>query len=139
MPVKSLLCMSLRAFQIGVFVLTLLAFAAWLGVLLKVDPEGSGLLGRGLFFGSLFAFVLGLVMEGMIGVYRKGLGEERAAQYIGSAFRQTTLLTLFFFLNIALVYRGIWVWWLALLFFAFVLLLEFTARTLKQEKRTDNI
>ncbi len=134
MPVKSLFFMSLRAFQIGVFVFTLLAFAAWLGVLLKVDPDGSGLLGRGLFFGSLFAFTLGLVMEGMISLYRKCLGEERAARHIGNAFRQTILLTAFFFLNITLLYRGIWVWWLALLFFAFILLLEFTARTLKQEK-----
>ena len=74
-------------------------------------------------------------MEGVISLYKKGLGEERAARHLGTAFRQTILLTIFFFLNLFLLYRGIWVWWLVLLFLAFILLLEFTARTLKQEKQ----
>ncbi len=74
-------------------------------------------------------------MEGVISVYKKGLGEERAAQHIGAAFRQTLLLTIFLFSNLFLLYRGIWTWWLVLLFLAFILLLEFTARTLKQERK----
>jgi Ca2+/Na+ antiporter len=127
--------MSLRVFQVGVFTFTLLALGAWLGVVLTVDPSVSGLPGRILFFGSFFAFLLGLVMGAMISLYKKGLGEERAAQHLGAVFRQTLFLTSFFFINLFLLYRGIWVWWLVLLFFAFVLLLEFTMRTLKQESR----
>lgn len=120
--------MSLRAFQIGVFLCTLLALGSFMGVLLKVDPDTSGILGKGLFFSSLFTFTLGLIMEAMIAIYKKGLGEERAARHIGGALRQAFLLNLFVFINILLFYRDIWVWWLSLLFFAFILLLEFTAR-----------
>jgi hypothetical protein len=125
--------MSLRVFQVGVFTFTLLALGAWLGVILAVDPNASGLPGKILFFSSFFAFLLGLVMGGMISLYKRGLGEERAAGHVGAAFRQTFFLTTFLFINLFLLYRGIWVWWLALLFFAFVLLLEFTMRTLKRE------
>ncbi len=131
--------MSLRVFQIGVFVFTLLALSAWIGVILTVDPTLSGMPGRLLFFASFFAFLLGLIMGGMLSIYKKGLGEERAAQHVGAAFRQTTLLTIFLFLNLLLLYRGVWVWWLVLLLFALVLLLEFTARTLRQEKKNNNI
>jgi hypothetical protein len=131
--------MSLRVFQVGVFVFTLLAFSAWLGVVLTIDPTSAGMPGRILFFSSLFAFLLGVIMEGTISLYKGGLGEERAAKHLGAAFRQTTLITIFFFLNFFLLYRGIWVWWLALLFLAFILLLEFTARTLKQEKNNSNL
>lgn len=127
--------MSLRVFQIGVFTFTLLAFSAWLSVVLTIDPTSAGMPGRILFFSSLFAFLLGVIMEGVISVYKKGLGEERAAQHIGAAFRQTLLLTIFLFSNLFLLYRGIWTWWLVLLFLAFILLLEFTARTLKQERK----
>lgn len=128
--------MSLRVFQIGVFIFTLLAFSAWLGVVLTIDPTLAGMPGRILFFSSLFAFLLGIIMEGVISLYKKGLGEERAARHLGAAFRQTILLTIFFFLNLFLLYRGIWAWWLVLLFLAFILLLEFTARTLKQENNS---
>ena len=130
--------MSLRAFQIGVFILTLLALCGWIGVVVKIDPEATGLPGRVLFFSSLFVFVLGMVVLGMVSLYRAGLGEERAAQYIGQAFRQALLLTAFVFINILLVYREIWVWWISLLFFAFVLLLEFTARTLKSQHKEED-
>lgn len=130
--------MSLRVFQVGVFVFTLLALSAWIGVILTVDPTLSGMPGKVLFFASLFAFLLGLIMGGMMSLYKKGLGEERAAHHVGTAFRQTTLLTIFLFLNLTLLYRGVWVWWLVLLLSALVLLLEFTARTLKQEKKNHN-
>ena len=120
--------MSLRAFQIGVFLCTLLALGSFVGVILKVDPDTGGVLGKGLFFSSLFAFTLGVIMEIMITVYKKGLGEERAAKHIGGALRQAFLLNLLVLINTLLLYRDIWVWWLALLFFAFILLLEFTAR-----------
>ncbi|MEK9173941.1 MAG: hypothetical protein AAB845_01620, partial [Patescibacteria group bacterium] len=92
--------MSLRVFQVGVFAFTLLAFSAWLGIVLTIDPASAGMPGRILFFSSFFAFLLGVIMEGVISLYKKGLGEERAARHLGTAFRQTILLTIFFFLNL---------------------------------------
>ena len=127
--------MSLRAFQIGIFLCTLLALGSFIGVLLKVDPDTGGVLGRGLFFSSLFAVTLGIIMEVMIAVYKKGLGEERAAKYSGGALPQAFLLNLLAFISILLLYRDISAWWLSLLFFAFILLLEFTARNFHKSEQ----
>jgi ABC-type multidrug transport system permease subunit len=126
--------MSLRVFQIGFFIFTILALGSFIGVIIKVDPETSGLPGTVLFFSSLSAFIFGIIMEIMITIYKRGLDEERAAHYIGATFRQSFLLTFFIFVNLFLLYREIWVWWLALLFFAFVLLLELTARHFKRRE-----
>ena len=105
-----------------------MALGSFIGILLRVDPDTGGVLAKGLFFSSLFAVTLGIIMEVMIAVYKKGLGEERAAKHIGGALRQAFLLNLLVLINTLLLYRDIWVWWLSLLFFAFILLLEFTAR-----------
>lgn len=108
--------MSLRVFQIGFFIFTILALGSFASVILKVDQETAGIPGKVLFFSSFFALILGIIMEVMITVYKKGLDEERAAYYIGAAFRQSLLLTLFVFINFFLLFREIWVWWLSLLF-----------------------
>jgi hypothetical protein len=132
---KEVFSMSLRAFQIGIFLCTLLALGSFIGILLKVDPDTGGGLAKGLFFSSLFVVTLGIIMEVMIAVYKKGLGEERAAKHIGGALRQAFLLNLLVLINILLLYRDIWVWWLSLLFFAFILLLEFTARNFHKSEQ----
>lgn len=129
--------MSLQVFQVGVFLFTVLALGSFGGIVFSVDPSVAGIPGRVLFFVSAFATLLGVMLLLMTSLYKKGLGSERAALYLGSAFRQAFLLSCYVFINLALLYREIWVWWVALLFLAFILLLEFTVRNFTTKQTTE--
>lgn len=126
--------MSLSAYLWGIRLFTLLSFLAFLGVVIALDPEEAGGIGKGLFFISLFAFLTGILTLLVTGVYRKGLGDVGAAHNLGGAFRQAFLLALFALGIVFFRYAGILVWWDVLLLLAAVLLAEFSLRRFSREK-----
>lgn len=120
--------MSFSAYLWGIRLLTLLASAAWIGIIVSIDPERGGSVGAALFFVSFFAMLLGVMTLSVIWAYRKALGDAGAAQYSGGAFRQALLLAVFVSGVAFLQYMRLLTWWDAALLFAAVLALEFTAR-----------
>lgn len=120
--------MSLSAYLWGIRLFTLFAFFASLGVVIALDPEEAGGVGRGLFFVSLFALLTGILTLFVTWTYRKALGDMSAAHHLGSAFRQAFLLSLYALGIVFFQYAGILVWWDALLLLAAVLLIEFSLR-----------
>lgn len=115
----------------SVIILRLLALAA-LGVLgvfiFGVDPVTLTVAGQGVFFLSLALFVAALLALGLLALARHFLDERAALAYVPSAFRQGLFLGLYL-AGIALVqFLGYLTWWIALLAFALVLLMEFTVR-----------
>ncbi len=130
--------MSLNAYLWGVRLFTLLSLCAWFGVIMAVDPEQAGFVGIGLFFTSLFAFLLGGLTLCFTFFYRKVLGEESAAHYLGSIFRQAFLLASYVCIIIFFQWQQILTWWDFLLLLAAVLLVEFSFRELSREGRTDH-
>jgi hypothetical protein len=126
--------MSLSAYLWGIRLFTLLSFLAFLGVVIALDPEVAGGVGKGLFFISLFAFLTGILTLFVTGVYRKALGDVGAAHNLGSAFRQAFLIALFALGIVFFRYAEILVWWDALLILVAVLIIEFSFRRLSQTK-----
>lgn len=120
--------MSLSFYLWGVRLFTLFALFASLGVVIAIDPEETGNVGRGLFFVSVFAVLTGILTLFVTWTYRKALGESGAAHHLGSAFRQAFLMALYGIGIIFLQYAGILVWWDALLLLAVILLIEFSIR-----------
>lgn len=124
--------MSLSAYLWGIRLFTLLALSAWLGIVFAVDPTQATNAGIGLFFISLFAFVLGAMTLFVTWVYRKALGETSTAHHLGTAFRQAFLLSLFCVLVVFFQFEHILTWWDGLLLLTVILLIEFSFRKLFQ-------
>lgn len=115
----------------SVIIARIIALAA-LGVLgvfiFGVDPLTLTLPGQALFFISIWGFIAALVFSGLVSLARRFLDERGAEAYLGGALRQGILLG-FFVSGVALAqFSHYLTWWGALLFLAFVLLIEFTAR-----------
>ena len=121
-------CMSFSFYLWGVRLFTLFALFASIGVVIAVNPEETGSIGKVLFFASLFAALTGVLTLLVTWTYRKALGESGAAHHLGSAFRQALLLALYAIGIVFFQYVGILVWWDALLLLAVILLLEFSIR-----------
>lgn len=126
--------MSLTAYVWGIRLFTIASFFAWLGVVLLVDPLQAGAMGRGIFAVSFFIFLVGACTLFVTWAYRKGLGEREAVHHLGGAFRQAMLLAILLFGLLLLQYFQMFVWWVGLLFFAAVLLVEFSCRQLFHRK-----
>jgi hypothetical protein len=120
--------MSFSAYLWGIRLLTLLASAAWIGIIFAIDPEHGGMAGRALFFVSFFAMLLGVLTLSVTWAYRKALGDAGAAHYAPVAFRQAFLLALFAIGAVTLQYMRLLTWWDAALLFVTVLAAEFTVR-----------
>lgn len=127
--------MSLSAYLWGIRLFTLLAFIAWVGITLAVDPGQSGWVGRGLFFSSLLAFLTGLCTLGVTGAYRRTVGDAGAAQALGGAFRQAFLIAAGLVGAAGLRFGGLLTWWDSLLVLAAILLVELTFRRLLTDDR----
>lgn len=126
--------MSLSFYLWGVRLFTLFALLASLGVVIAIDPEETSNVGRGLFFVSVFAVLMGILTLFVTWTYRKALGESGTAHHLGSAFRQAFLMALYGIGIIFLQYAGILVWWDALLLLAVILLIEFSIRRFFEAK-----
>ena len=122
--------MSLSAYLWGIRLFTLLAFLAFLGVVIALDPEKVG--GRELFFVSLLALLSGILTLLVTGAYRRVLGDFGAVHHLAGAFRQALLLSVYAVGIVFFQYAKILTWWDALLLLAMVLLIEFSFRRFLQ-------
>lgn len=120
--------MSLTSYLWGIRLFTLFALFAWIGVVFFLDPGETGSIGIGLFSVSFFALLTGCLTLFVTWVYRKALGETGAAHHLIGAFRQALLLSSYMLGIVLLQYARILTWWDALLWFAVILLIEFSLR-----------
>lgn len=126
--------MSLSTYLWGIRLFTLFAFSAWLGVVVMLDPRGTGSMVVGLFFISLFALLTGFLTLFVTWIYQKALGNAGAAHHLSGAFRQALLLALYALGIVFFQYGQILTWWDALLLLAAILLVEFSSRSFFQNK-----
>ena len=122
--------MSLSVYLWGIRLFTLSALLAWIGVVVLLDPEQTGTVGMMIFSVSLFSVCVGVFTLFVTWVYRKGLGDAQTTHHLSGVFRQAILLSFYVCGNIFFQYAGIWTWWVALLFLAVILLIEFSLRRL---------
>lgn len=110
-------------------ILALIALIVLGAFIFGVDPDILSLWGEGAFFLLLWLFLTALLGMGLLSLARRFLRSETALKgYRVSAVRQGILLGAFItFLAIA-QYHSFFAWWIALLSFVFVLLIEFTLR-----------
>ena len=106
-----------------------LAALGVLGVFIfGVDPSTLTLSGRALFFFSVWALVMSLFFLTLISLALRFLDEERARVYLPGALRQGALVGILVSGLALAQFLHYLTWWGGLLFFALILLLEFTAR-----------
>ncbi|MGK2849124.1 MAG: hypothetical protein ACSLEX_03600 [Minisyncoccota bacterium] len=122
--------MLLSVYLWGIRLFTVLALIAFFGVVLTINPDETGTVGRMLFFTSFFAFLTGALTLLVTWTYRKAIGEENTTHHLGGAFRQALLFSFYGTGLVFFRYLGILLWWNALLFFAAILLIEFSIRRL---------
>jgi hypothetical protein len=118
-----------------VILLRLFALAAFgtLGVfVLGVDPDALTLPGLGLFFFGVFLIIGASASLLLLLLAKRWLDPVAAEHYVGGALRQGVLLGAFVAGIAAARFAGFLVWWAALLYLAFLLLVEFTYRQLKR-------
>src|SRR3989344_390333 len=120
--------MSLSVYLWGIRLFTIFSFCAFLSVVIALDPQETGDVSRGLFFISAFALLLGILTLTVTWMYRMAFGDARTAHCLSGAFRQALLLSLYILGILFFQYVNILTWWDALLFFAFILLVEFSIR-----------
>lgn len=121
--------MSFSVYLWGIRLFTFFALIAFLGVVIAIDPDTTAGVGRGLFFVSLLAVLVGISTLSVTWAYRRAFGDNRAVHYLSSTFRQALLLSGYVLGIVFFQYSGILTWWDALLLLAFILLIEFSIRS----------
>lgn len=116
--------MTLRSYLWGVRLSTLVVFAAWVVVLMSVDPESSGVIGQILFYVTFFLFFAGISILLFTFVWRRMTNDMLTVVEVNMSFRQGILLSLLITILIFFQQLGILVWWDALLVAAGILLIE---------------
>lgn len=116
--------MTLRSYLWGVRLSTLVVFAAWVVVLMSVDPESSGAIGQVLFYVMFFLFFSGLSILLFTFVWRKMTEDMLTVVEVNMSFRQGILLSLLVTILVFFQQLNILIWWDALLVAAGILLIE---------------
>ena len=116
---------SLRSYLVAIAASTALCFAAWLLVIFFINPTASTTLGLTVFYISLFFTLVGALT--LIGFYvRVWLSKnEIIYEHVGTAFRQSILLSIVVIGGLIMQAYRVLTWWDALLFVVSVSLLEF--------------
>lgn len=117
--------MTLKSYLWGIRIGTLLSFAAWIMVILYVDPGKSGMAGQSLFYASTFLFFAGVLILFFTWMRRKiGGDDEIAFTYLGTSFRQGILMAFLLIGLLVLQQYRLLVWWDGALTVAGVFLIE---------------
>jgi hypothetical protein len=116
--------MTLRAYVWGILIITLFSFVAFLGVLIYVDPEKSGLAGKAVFYAVLLFFLGGIFNLFLLWLRNKMLGKELMAVNISLSFRQGFLLAVLTIGILILQGMRMLVWWDGLLLVVGIFLIE---------------
>ena len=117
--------MTLKSYLWGMKIGAVLSCAAWILVVVNVDPEQSGLAGALLFYGSFFLFLSALFVLFFTWLRKKTqAGDEMAFHQVGVSFRQGILLALLADLLLFLQSLRVLTWWDGALAVAGVFLVE---------------
>lgn len=116
--------MTLGAYAWGIRLVTLLSFAAFVMVLRFVDPDSTGMVGKMLFYVSLFFTLSGIFNLFLLWLRKKFMNSETASSSIGLSFRQGNLLALFAIGLLIMQSFRVLVWWDGLLLLAGVFIIE---------------
>jgi hypothetical protein len=122
--------MSLRTYIWGIRIITLISLGACIFVIKSVDPDISGLIGKIIFYLSVFFFLSGLFNLILLGLRKKSIVIENVSANISLSFRQGILLALFCIGLLILQSFRMLVWWdgLLLLLGIFIIELYFVSR-----------
>ncbi|MFA5993480.1 MAG: hypothetical protein WC823_00810 [Parcubacteria group bacterium] len=116
--------MSLAAYIWGIRILTVLSLGAFVFVVKFVDPDAAGLIGKVLFYLSVFFFLSGFFNLFLLRLRRRHVNAENAFSNIGLSFRQGILLSLFSVGLLILQSFRVLIWWDGLLLLAGVFVVE---------------
>lgn len=117
--------MTLRSYLWGIRVSATAALAAWILVILQVDPEKTGIVGQGLFYATTMLLLAGIFVLFFTWL-RKNLGgnDHEAFVHIGISFRQGILMAMLTCLLLVLQQFRVLTWWDGALVIAGVFLIE---------------
>jgi len=104
--------------------MTILAISALVSVLIFIDPEKSGIVGRIYFFAALFFSSAGIFNLLLISMRRKFISAEMAVGNLGISFRQGMLMSVLLVGLMVLQGFRMLVWWDGLLVVAAIFLVE---------------
>ncbi|MDD5489829.1 MAG: hypothetical protein PHP25_04080 [Candidatus Moranbacteria bacterium] len=116
--------MTVRSYLWGMRFSTLAALAALGAVVYYVDPIRDGLLGRALFYISLFFSITGLATLFLFWIRRRWNANEVVYQNVGLSFRQGMLVALAVSAMLILQSFRLLLWWDAGIVIAGALLVE---------------
>ncbi len=116
--------MSLTTYIWGIRMLTLLSLGAFVFVVRVVDPDAAGLVGKVLFYASVFFFLSGFFNLLLLRLRKRQVNAENAFSNISLSFRQGILLALFSIGLLILQSFRVLIWWDGLLLLAGVFLIE---------------
>lgn len=103
---------------------TIVAWGAWLVVLMSIDPSRTGLLGFVFFYAALALALVGTLTIVGTGVRVWAKREETVPRQVARAFRQSLLLSVVVVGSLLLLPAGFFAWWSILLLIVFVSLIE---------------
>jgi hypothetical protein len=117
--------MTLGRYLLGMLFSTITCWAAWVVVLIYIDPQKAGLVGFLAFYISLFFALVGTLAS--VGFYlRRWFSKNEVVfAHITPSFRQGVLLSLCFVGCLIMQSFKILTWWDGILFVGAVALLEF--------------
>ena len=103
----------------------MLSFAAWVMVILYINPEKSGVAGQALFYASTFLFFAGVLILFFTWMRRKARDDDEIAfTYLGTSFRQGILMALLLIGLLVLQQYRLLIWWDGALVIVGVFLME---------------
>ena len=117
--------MTLKSYVWGIRLVTLLSLFAFAFVVKFVDPDATGVVGKLLFYCSLFFALSGIFNLFLLRLRRRNVDAENAFSNVGLSFRQGLLLSLFAIGLLILQSLRMLVWWDGLLLLAGIFLVEF--------------
>jgi hypothetical protein len=116
--------MSLKAYIWGIRIVTLLSLGAFVCVVKFVDPDAAGLVGKILFYVSVFFFLSGFFNLLLLFLRKRKANAENAFSNIGLSFRQGILLALFSIGLLIMQSFRVLIWWDGLLLLAGIFIIE---------------
>ncbi|HOX11149.1 MAG TPA: hypothetical protein PK333_04130, partial [Candidatus Moranbacteria bacterium] len=117
--------MTLKSYLWGMRIGALIALAAWVLVILNIDPDKSGIVGQILFYVSTFLLFAGIAIIFFTRVRRFSAGnDEDALCYLGTSFRQGILTSILIVGLMILQQNRILTWWDGALVVVGILLVE---------------
>jgi hypothetical protein len=129
--------MNFKEYLLFMTIGTVLAWGAWVFVLLRVDPGENGLIGLLLFYVTLFVALIGiLAIAGVL--YRVKLlkRHQLVSREVKIAFRHAIIFAGVAVICLALSAQGLLFWWNVLALFALVGLVEYGFLLVQESRRS---